>query len=54
MTQDLSGHADINTLQKMVEAVQPKNIVPIHTFRGADYSKHFNFPVILTNDGEVI
>lgn len=27
-----SGHADIDTLKKMVEAIKPKAIVPIHTF----------------------
>jgi len=49
-----SGHADIETLKKMVEAIQPKNIVPIHTFHGADYSKTFGKNVKVVEDGEVI
>lgn len=49
-----SGHADIDTLKKMVEAIKPKNIVPIHTFNAGDYSKIFNCPVTLLKDGEII
>jgi len=49
-----SGHADIGTLKKMVEAIKPKNIVPIHTFNAGDYSKIFNCPIILLKDGEII
>ena len=27
-----SGHADVETLKQFVNAINPKNIVPIHTF----------------------
>lgn len=45
-----SGHADIDTLQRMVDALEPKFIVPIHTFYGNEYKKHFN-QVLEINDG---
>jgi ribonuclease J len=48
-----SGHADIGTLKQMVEAINPKTIVPIHTFNGADYNKIFNHPIRLMKDGEI-
>ena len=49
-----SGHADIETLKKMVEAIKPKNIVPIHTFKGKDYKNIFKVPVKELNDGEIV
>jgi ribonuclease J len=36
-----SGHADLAGLKRMVEAVQPKNLVPIHTFEGDKYAELF-------------
>jgi ribonuclease J len=36
-----SGHADLNGLRKMVDAVRPKNIVPIHTFEAEEYGRLF-------------
>lgn len=45
-----SGHADIDTLLRMVDALKPKLIVPIHTFYGNEYKKHFN-QVLEVNDG---
>lgn len=47
-----SGHADTATLKKMVEAINPRNIVPIHTFRGSEYQNIFSAPVVELNDGE--
>jgi ribonuclease J len=47
-----SGHADIETLKQMVEAIKPKFIVPIHTFNGSEYQKIFSTPVIELKDGE--
>ncbi|HOH74661.1 MAG TPA: MBL fold metallo-hydrolase RNA specificity domain-containing protein, partial [Paludibacteraceae bacterium] len=47
-----SGHADTETLKKMVEAIKPKNIVPIHTFSGSEYEKTFTTPIVEMNDGE--
>ena len=48
-----SGHADTNTLKKMVEAIKPKNIVPIHTFEGDKYKDIFNEPIVELKDGEI-
>lgn len=49
-----SGHADTQTLKLMVGAIKPKNIVPIHTFSGNEYSKIFTIPIVVINDGETI
>ena len=49
-----SGHADTETLKQMVEAIKPKNIVPIHTFNGRDYKNIFKTPILELNDGETI
>ncbi len=49
-----SGHADIETLKQMVEAIKPKNILPIHTFNAADYTNIFGKHVILMNDGQIM
>jgi len=48
-----SGHADTKTLKKMVEAIKPKNIVPIHTFEGDKYKDIFNETVVELKDGEI-
>jgi len=47
-----SGHADTQTLKKMVEAIKPKNIVPIHTFEGDKYKNIFKEPIVELKDGE--
>lgn len=47
-----SGHADIETLKKMVDALTPKFIVPIHTFSGSEYQKLFTQQVVRLKDGE--
>jgi ribonuclease J len=49
-----SGHADSDALKQMVEAIKPNNIVPIHTFSGSEYQKHFREPVVEMIDGEVL
>jgi ribonuclease J len=49
-----SGHADTQTLKQMVEAIKPKNIVPIHTFSGSEYARIFSIPIVEINDGETI
>ena len=46
-----SGHADIPSLQRMTEKLQPKKILPIHTLHPEDYAGLFNFPVEITEDG---
>jgi len=48
-----SGHADTKTLKKMVKAIKPKNIVPIHTFEGDKYKDIFNEPVVELKDEEI-
>ena len=48
-----SGHADTKTLKKMVEAIKPKNIVPIHTFEGDKYKGIFNEPIVELKDKEI-
>lgn len=46
-----SGHATIETLQKAVAAIQPKRIVPIHTFYPDQYQSAFTAPVMELKDG---
>lgn len=46
-----SGHADIPTLQKFALAINPKKIVPIHTFFPEQFKELFN-NVELHNDNE--
>jgi len=48
-----SGHADTKTLKKMVEAIKPKNIVPIHTFEGDKYKDIFKEQIVTLNDGKI-
>jgi len=48
-----SGHADTETLKKMVEAIKPKNIVPIHTFEGEKYKDIFKESIVELKDGEI-
>jgi ribonuclease J len=47
-----SGHADIDTLKQMVEAIKPQTIVPIHTFNGTEYKNLFSTPILELKDGE--
>ena len=50
-----SGHADLPGLKRMVEAVKPKHIVPIHTFEGNSYAELFSgIDVRRINDKETI
>ena len=49
-----SGHADIESLNQMANAIKPKNIVPIHTFRGNEYKQYFNYPVLELKDCEEV
>lgn len=46
-----SGHATLDILHKMAEALQPAQLIPIHTEHPNDYAKHFN-RVITLKDGE--
>jgi len=48
-----SGHANVNDLKKFAEALNPKKLVPIHTFEGRCYPELFKNTQIL-QDGEVL
>jgi ribonuclease J len=47
-----SGHASIADLQRLVEALQPERVVPIHTAAPGLFAQHFK-NVALCTDGEV-
>jgi ribonuclease J len=50
-----SGHADLDSLKKMVSVVKPKHIVPIHTFESNRYAELFKeSEVVIINDREVV
>lgn len=50
-----SGHADTEALRRMVQVLNPKNIIPIHTFQGDEYDKIFRESNILrVGDKETI
>jgi len=49
-----SGHADTKTLKKLVEAIKPKNIVPIHTFEADKYKDIFTEQIVLLEDKEIV
>lgn len=49
-----SGHADTSALKDYVKAIQPRNIVPIHTFGGQDYQYIFQESIVMLKDGDVI
>ena len=46
-----SGHADVPTLQRLVQAIQPKHVIPIHTFEATRYPELFP-NVEIKQDGE--
>ena len=48
-----SGHAEINTLKKVVKKLKPKQILPIHTFHPDKYNDLFNRKIEQLSDGEV-
>jgi ribonuclease J len=48
-----SGHADTKTLKKLVDAIKPKNIVPIHTFEGDKYKDIFTETIVELKDKEI-
>lgn len=47
-----SGHASVVDLKRLVEALQPTDLIPIHTFEPNQYEKHFGKATIL-RDGEL-
>ena len=48
-----SGHADTPALKQLVEGIQPKYIVPIHTFEGDRYKEIIKEPIVRLRDVEV-
>jgi len=49
-----SGHADIETLKEMANTLNPKTIVPIHTFNKFDYRNIFSQKVLEVKDNELV
>jgi ribonuclease J len=49
-----SGHACVEDLRKLADAVQPRRLVPIHTFRAEEYRAEFGDAVCRLDDGEVV
>ena len=47
-----SGHADKDSLQKLIGIINPKTIIPIHTFQPQDYQKYFKTPIKMLKDRE--
>ena len=48
-----SGHAKLEDMKKLVDAMAPEIIVPIHSFYPDKYKDYFN-NVRLVDDGEII
>lgn len=48
-----SGHAEIATLQKVVNQLKPRRIIPIHTFNPDKYNQLFKQKVKILKDGEI-
>ncbi len=48
-----SGHATVEDLRRLAQAIRPKRLVPIHTFHPDQYEQ-FGVPVIMLKDGEVL
>lgn len=46
-----SGHAGLGTLKQMVQAVKPKFLIPIHTFKPGKYKENFDVTVKELEDG---
>ena len=49
-----SGHADIETFKKFADSINPKTIIPIHTFNKQDYKTIFTQPIIEIDDNQTI
>ena len=48
------GFYNFKTLKQMVDAMKPKNIVPIHTFNAGDYKNLFSVPIVELKDEEIV
>ena len=47
-----SGHADLDTLKDLVNGINPKKLIPIHTFKKDEYKRLFKKPIIKMIDGQ--
>lgn len=45
-----SGHATVEDLKRIVDAIQPGKLIPVHTERAKDYKKNFE-NVVVVSDG---
>ncbi|HDP36852.1 MAG TPA: hypothetical protein ENN27_03140 [Candidatus Atribacteria bacterium] len=48
-----SGHAEIDSLKKVVRKLKPEKIIPIHTFHPDKYGGLFSRKIEQVSDGEV-
>lgn len=48
-----SGHAEVDTLKKVVKKIKSEKIVPIHTFHPDKYGGLFSREIVQVSDGEV-
>ncbi|QOX77407.1 MBL fold metallo-hydrolase [Trichlorobacter lovleyi] len=46
-----SGHAPVEDLQRLANALKPKQLIPIHTEKASDYGKYFE-NVVMLQDGD--
>jgi len=44
-----SGHADVESLKKVVEVIKPKHIIPIHTEKPDEFKNLFENTILLEN-----
>jgi len=47
-----SGHACLTDLKRLAKSLQPKTIIPVHTFSPERYKEYFGETVHCLNDGE--
>ena len=47
------GHAVLDDLARLASAINPRVLIPIHTFRARDYATHFS-NVVLLKDGRTL
>ena len=48
-----SGHAKLSDLKKLVDAMEPEMVIPIHSFYPDNFKDHFP-NVRLIEDGEIV
>ena len=48
-----SGHADLSTLKRLIQKLNPKSVIPIHTEHKTKFPEHFDNVLILEDGVEV-